>query len=287
MKCPDLTVIAPTSISTCGPPALIEALRRRTRPPRLRDWTLELDRRARLRRRSPPTTTSTPAPDRPRDDGLDRALVSLSSPLGIESLPGDEAAELLDAWHDGALQLPGTVRAPGRRRRCPRSTPTRSSAGSTAGSSACSCRRPTLARRARLRARRAAARRARAHAGGRCSSTPARPRRAARLPRPVPPAGGRRSSTTCARCTPPGTRFRVFGRPRHPAAARLLRDARRARPAARRALRRAGRRAHASSTTRCSSRPRPTAPRAIDAVVRVIGDRRPRQRLGPSLRPPP
>ena len=41
-----------------------------------------------------------------RDDGLDLALVSLSSPLGIESLPADEAGELLNAYHEGALALP-------------------------------------------------------------------------------------------------------------------------------------------------------------------------------------
>src|SRR5262249_13531456 len=36
----------------------------------------------------------------------DVALVSLSSPLGIESLPPDEAGELLAAYHDGVLALP-------------------------------------------------------------------------------------------------------------------------------------------------------------------------------------
>jgi predicted TIM-barrel fold metal-dependent hydrolase len=32
--------------------------------------------------------------------------VSLSTPLGLESLPRDEAGELVDAWHAGALALP-------------------------------------------------------------------------------------------------------------------------------------------------------------------------------------
>jgi 6-methylsalicylate decarboxylase len=87
------------------PDTLIEALRARGTPPRMRGWTLELagepdhevdplahdvDRRAAL----------------VRADGLDLALVSLSSPLGIESLPPGEAAELLDAYHEGALALP-------------------------------------------------------------------------------------------------------------------------------------------------------------------------------------
>ncbi len=38
-------------------------------------------------------------------DGIDRALVCLSSPLGIESLPRVQAVELIDAYHDGALAL--------------------------------------------------------------------------------------------------------------------------------------------------------------------------------------
>jgi hypothetical protein len=38
-------------------------------------------------------------------DGLDRALVCLSSPLGIESLPREQALPLIDAYHDGALAL--------------------------------------------------------------------------------------------------------------------------------------------------------------------------------------
>jgi hypothetical protein len=40
-------------------------------------------------------------------DGLDRALVCLSSPVGIESLPREEALPLIDAYHDGALALDG------------------------------------------------------------------------------------------------------------------------------------------------------------------------------------
>ncbi len=38
-------------------------------------------------------------------DGLDRALVCLSSPLGIELLPRASAVELIDAYHEGALAL--------------------------------------------------------------------------------------------------------------------------------------------------------------------------------------
>jgi hypothetical protein len=40
-----------------------------------------------------------------RGDGLDQALVCLSSPLGIESLPRAQALGLLDAYHEGALAL--------------------------------------------------------------------------------------------------------------------------------------------------------------------------------------
>jgi 6-methylsalicylate decarboxylase len=40
-----------------------------------------------------------------RHDGLDRALVCLSSPLGIESLPRAQSRPLLDAYHEGALAL--------------------------------------------------------------------------------------------------------------------------------------------------------------------------------------
>lgn len=38
-------------------------------------------------------------------DGLDRALVCLSSPLGIEWLPRPQALALIDAYHEGALSL--------------------------------------------------------------------------------------------------------------------------------------------------------------------------------------
>lgn len=38
-------------------------------------------------------------------DGLDRALLCLSSPLGIEGLPRAHATSLIDAYHEGALAL--------------------------------------------------------------------------------------------------------------------------------------------------------------------------------------
>ena len=85
--------------------ALIEALRARRTPPRMRGWTLELA--------GEPDYQVDPGAHDPdaraasaRDDELDLALVSLSSPLGIESLAPDEAIELIAAYHAGALTLP-------------------------------------------------------------------------------------------------------------------------------------------------------------------------------------
>jgi len=40
-------------------------------------------------------------------DGLDGALLCLSSPLGIESLPREQSLPLIDAYHDGVLSLDG------------------------------------------------------------------------------------------------------------------------------------------------------------------------------------
>src|SRR5829696_10099743 len=41
-----------------------------------------------------------------RNDGVDRALVALSSALGVETLPADEAAPLLEAHHESIDALP-------------------------------------------------------------------------------------------------------------------------------------------------------------------------------------
>jgi len=86
------------------PRPLIDALRARRSPPCLRGWTLEL-------------AGERPFEVDPRDhdpelriaqnaaDGVELALISLSSPLGIELLGGREGQELLDAWRAGALAL--------------------------------------------------------------------------------------------------------------------------------------------------------------------------------------
>ncbi|MBV9365210.1 MAG: hypothetical protein JOY89_13295, partial [Solirubrobacterales bacterium] len=87
------------------PEAMIEALRERRRPPRLRGWNLELA-------GEPDYEVDPAAHDvsaraaQARADGLDLALVGLSSPMGIESLPADEARELLGAYHNGVAALP-------------------------------------------------------------------------------------------------------------------------------------------------------------------------------------
>ncbi|ETK31777.1 amidohydrolase family protein [Microbispora sp. ATCC PTA-5024] len=84
-------------------PSFLEALRARTRPPVLDGWTLVLE-------------GETPFEVDPADHdldsrlkrnaGLELALVSLSSPLGIEHLPPAEAWPLVDAYHEGARALP-------------------------------------------------------------------------------------------------------------------------------------------------------------------------------------
>lgn len=44
-------------------------------------------------------------------DGIDRALVAPSSPLGVEALPPDESAPLLEAYHAGVAALPARLGA--------------------------------------------------------------------------------------------------------------------------------------------------------------------------------
>ncbi len=82
------------------PPPLIDELRRRREPPRLDGWTLHLP--------GEPPYQVNPAdhdPDRRRTLDRGRIVLGLSSPLGVEDLPPDEAVPLLDAWHKGAAHL--------------------------------------------------------------------------------------------------------------------------------------------------------------------------------------
>ncbi|PZG21091.1 amidohydrolase, partial [Spongiactinospora gelatinilytica] len=89
-------------------PGFIDALRRKHAPPRLDGWTLHLSGEA-------------PYEVDPRhhdiahraalEDANDLALVSLSSPLGVEHLPAAEAVPIIDAYHEDALALPRPFRA--------------------------------------------------------------------------------------------------------------------------------------------------------------------------------
>lgn len=92
------------------PAALQEALRRRVRSPRLVGQLLLLD--------GEQPFVVDPAEHEPvlraalaHDDGLAEVLMSLSSPLGIERLDPDEAAPMLQAWHEGAATLGPPFRA--------------------------------------------------------------------------------------------------------------------------------------------------------------------------------
>jgi 6-methylsalicylate decarboxylase len=87
------------------PPALAEALRGRRRAPRLDGSVL-------LRPDAPPSALDPAHFDvdgsasQVRSDGCERALVSLSAPIGVEGLPPDEAHSLLSVYHDSAAMLP-------------------------------------------------------------------------------------------------------------------------------------------------------------------------------------
>ena len=89
------------------PEQLVDALRRRTAPPALEgrngatvlrlqhepDCEVDLTRHR--------TDVRIAALD---EAGIDRAVVSLSTPLGIEALPAAESAELIAAYHDGVAE---------------------------------------------------------------------------------------------------------------------------------------------------------------------------------------
>ncbi len=86
------------------PDALVEELRRRSRPPRLDGWTL-------LTAGEPPFEVNPADHDAGRRarqaacDGTGLAVVGLSSPLGIEYLMPGDAEPLLDAYHCGVAAL--------------------------------------------------------------------------------------------------------------------------------------------------------------------------------------
>src|SRR3954471_14733993 len=90
------------------PERLLGALAERSRPPLIRrsgaEWVLRIDGepdyRFSLADHDPELRIE--ALDR---SGLERALLSLSGPLGIEGLPASEAGPLLEAFHAGILEL--------------------------------------------------------------------------------------------------------------------------------------------------------------------------------------
>ncbi len=84
------------------PAAFLDGLRARTSPPYLRGWTLFLA-------GEPPCELDPAAHDvdqvRRRNADLDRVVLSMSSPIGVEYLPQTEARSLLAAWHEGVASL--------------------------------------------------------------------------------------------------------------------------------------------------------------------------------------
>jgi hypothetical protein len=92
------------------PDAALEALARRDRPPLARwrsgAWEVELAGEPAFRV-LPAEHDPARRADEGRAAGIDRALVALSCPVGVEVLPVDEAAPVLEAWHDGAFGHPG------------------------------------------------------------------------------------------------------------------------------------------------------------------------------------
>ena len=247
------------------PPELIDALRARSSPPRLRGWTLEL-------RGEPPHETD-PASHDPTSraelvgsDGIDRALISLSTALGIEALPPDQARALLDAYHEGALRLPKCFGA-WASASLTESTRMRLVASSTAGSSASPFPRRRCST-AGVRSRATAARAARRPRALRCSSTrathgDARHERACRVV-----AGARALRAADARCLVRVSPDRTSAPPR---AQGPVRDAGRARAAARRALHGACPSAARFSTRTHSSTPPPTDRVLSTPSIRAMG----------------
>src|SRR5215217_782652 len=96
------------------PEPLLGALARRARPPRLlhRDggWTLRMHGEC-----DAPLDPADHDPDRRIAllDALDidRAVIAPSTPIGVEALPPDEAAPLLEAYHAGLAELPSRLGA--------------------------------------------------------------------------------------------------------------------------------------------------------------------------------
>jgi predicted TIM-barrel fold metal-dependent hydrolase len=88
----------------------VDRLRARSHTPYLRGWTLHTD-------GEPPYDVDEKAHDvatriaSDEEAGVTAACLSLSAPLGIESLRRPEAQPLIDVWHHGVRGLPGHFRA--------------------------------------------------------------------------------------------------------------------------------------------------------------------------------
>jgi predicted TIM-barrel fold metal-dependent hydrolase len=86
------------------PPSFLSALSARSQPPRLRGRELELA-------GAPPWQLDVESHDldtrlaRMDRLQLDRAVVSLQPTLGIDLLPAEEGAELIETWEDGIVEL--------------------------------------------------------------------------------------------------------------------------------------------------------------------------------------
>jgi hypothetical protein len=108
-----MTDMAATMVSTdvhqhLWPEGFVSALARRTQAPAVRragrGWTVRVP--------GEPDSAFGEATHDPdvraaslRAGGHDRALLCMSTPLGVEALPEDEARPLLDAWHDGVFAI--------------------------------------------------------------------------------------------------------------------------------------------------------------------------------------
>lgn len=92
------------------PRELVDRLRARSQAPCLRGWTLYTEGEAPfVIDRADHDPSARVAAD--LADGIGTACVSLSAPLGIESLPRAEAGTLVEAWHRGVRDLPEHFRA--------------------------------------------------------------------------------------------------------------------------------------------------------------------------------
>ena len=89
---------APTSTNTSSPRTSISALSRRTQAPRITNGQLHIA-------GEPPSAFDPADHDPATRTTHDRIVIALSSALGIEGLPADEAEPLLDAFNHGILEL--------------------------------------------------------------------------------------------------------------------------------------------------------------------------------------